>query len=122
LRAIIDEVLRYVEDGVTGPRLAEAEKALDRRALRVACTILLGCLKGQANPKAQHSFLLPEYVKYEWAAILRKLLTALPELAEVFAVEPEQITFRPEIPLQERLEIEEFIHARYGQGLRTKAN
>jgi len=97
--------------------MADAEKTLDRRSLRIACDELLFWLKRQARLKIQRPFLLPTC---EWADTLRRLVTAVPELAEVFAVEPEQMTFRAEIPLQERLEIEEFVHARFNPRLRTK--
>lgn len=116
MREIVDEVVRYVEDRVASARLADAEKSLGRPELRVACMNLLGWLKRQANLKIQRPLLLP---KYEWANTLRRLVTETPELAEVFAVEPEQITFRAEIPLEERMEIEEFVHSRYNPRLRT---
>lgn len=116
MREIINELLQFDEDGVPGPHLEDAEKALDRVGLRIACGELLEWLKRQARLKIQRPLLLP---KYEWANTLRRLVTETPELAEVFAVEPEQITFRAEIPLEERMEIEEFVHSRYNPRLRT---
>ena len=110
MRKVVEEVARYVEMGETGESLAEAEQTFGWRALRLACINLLGWLKGQANLKHQYALVLHPY---PWCDTVRRLVTENRELSKIFIVDRDKVVFHPDIPMEERLEIEQFVFAHY---------
>ena len=110
---ILHELVEFSNTGKVGPTLSKLAALLGAPALRVVAIKVLGWLQYRARRVRPTDMPLQLTPAYPWCSQLRTALSASPELAAVFQIEGESLSFSARISPEERKAIERLV----GQGL-----
>ena len=112
MRNIVEEVVEYLQTGVPGPTLAEAEHEYGKLDLRLFCINLASWWGRGTLMKSRHPYMQIQ-AGVPWHERFRIFVASVSELRELVQFKDDGCHFSEAIPREEWQAINDFVRANY---------